>query len=473
VNDSARDWSRRNFLKASGAAGLGLVGGAGPFILTNSNALTIDSGISPAAAISTTNQNLTGDVFGASQYLLRSVGITPTFPLTLACWYKCGSITANNPTVSGDYPTEGFPITGIMGFSDFYNLEGAGIGANFVDLFIWDLEWSMEIGNNNGESSLSCKAGEDGSPPLVADEWYHVAGVFGPTSSPTTTQMATLYVNGTRVASSSALNWNIENFVGGVAQIGTVVGLNYFYSLNGGAIAFPAYWNAALTPSQVARLAQGVKPLTLEPAKLLMLPNLGDGHYIKEYPLNKKYSFNFSGTPSTDNLGSQVELGNNFISAVDGEVIAIKFYKPAIDTNLSHQVNLWLQSTGGNLATAISNSEPASGWVTVELTTPVLITAGTPYVVSFNAPQGQFQYTDESTTPGTYPISHGPLTAYNGCYLYGAGYPVNQGSYYYYVDLVFKDGRGAHGFPDREGHYFINVGNATVDSNARVLPSGG
>jgi hypothetical protein len=35
-------------------------------------------------------------------------------------------------------------------------------------------------------------------------------------------------------------------------------------------------------------------------------------------------------------------------------------------------------------------------------------------------------------------------------------------NYYYYVDLVFKTGKGALGFPDREGHYFINVGGATV-----------
>ena len=89
----------------------------------------------------------------------------------------------------------------------------------------------MEIGNNNEESNLGCIAGQNGSPPLVVDQWYHVAGVYGPTSSPTATQMATLYVNGVPVASSNALNWNINNFVDGVATIGTVVGLNSFYSV--------------------------------------------------------------------------------------------------------------------------------------------------------------------------------------------------------------------------------------------------
>jgi Domain of unknown function (DUF4082)/Concanavalin A-like lectin/glucanases superfamily len=381
---------------------------------------------------------------------------------SLACWYKCGSITANNQPVPGNYPTQGFPITGIMGFSDFYNFDGIGIGANYIDIFIWDREWSIEVGNNNVESHLACIAGQNGSPLLVADQWYHVAGVFGPTSSMTDTQMATLYVNGVPVASSSTLSWDIANFVDGVATMGTVMGVNYFYSLNGGAIGLPAYWNPALTPSEVSQLAQGAHPLAIQPANLLMLPQLGNGHYIKGYPADKRYSFNFSGTPTTDNLGSKYELGNNFSSAIDGEVTAIKFYKPSIDTNTSHTVNLWLQSSGANLATATSSSEPASGWVTVTLATPVKVTAGTPYVVSFNAPEGQFQYSNESAIPGTYPINNGPLTAYGGCHLNGAGYPANQGSYYYYVDLVFKSGKGAHGFPDREGHYFINVGGATV-----------
>jgi Domain of unknown function (DUF4082) len=137
--------------------------------------------------------------------------------------------------------------------------------------------------------------------------------------------------------------------------------------------------------------------------------------------------------------------------------VSIQFFKPATDPYTSHTVNLWLQSTGENLATATSSSERASGWVTVQLTTPVKLTAGIPYVV----PEGHFQYSDESTNPGTYPIKSGPLTAYSGCYRSGAGYPASQGSFYYYVDLVFKTGNGAIGFPDQEGRYFINVGGAT------------
>lgn len=463
MNNETRDWSRRNFLKVSGAASFGILG-SGAFALTNSNALTSGLVVPSGKAVSTTNQNLGGDLFGASQYLVRSVPTMPTFPLTMACWYRCGAITANNPSVPGDFPTAGFPITGIMGFSDFYNLGGYGIGANFVDLFIWDREWSIEVGNNGMQSGLTCIAGQNGSPALVEGQWYHIAGVFGPTSTPGNTQMATLYVNGVPVASSSALNWNIDNFIAGVATIGTVVGANYFYSLNGGAIAHPAYWNTALTAAEVTQLANGAGPTTVQPRNLLMVPQVSVTDHVQGYPSNTKHSFHFTGTPSTDNLGSQFEIGNNFVCAVNGEITAIKFYKPSIDTNTVHTVNLWLQSTGANLATATSTSEPTSGWVVVKLAKPVKVTAGIPYVVSFNAPQGQFQYSNESTTPGTYPINNGPLTAYNGFYLNGAGYPVNQGSYYYYVDLVFRTGNGAQGFPDRQGDYFINVDNASVVS---------
>ncbi|MBV8481665.1 MAG: DUF4082 domain-containing protein [Verrucomicrobia bacterium] len=460
VNIDGRDWSRRDFLRASAAAGIGIVG-ADKLLGANSNSVISASGVPVLTAVSTTNQNLGGDPFGASQYLLRSVPIKPKFPLTIACWYKCGAITANNAPVPGNYPTQGFPITGIMGFSDFYNFDGAGIGANYIDIFIWDLEWSIEVGNNNVQSHLACTAGQNGSPLLVADHWYHIAGVFGPTSSPTETQTATLYVNGVPVATNSALSWDITNFVDPVVTMGTVMGLNYFYSLNGGAIGLPAYWHAALTAGEIKRLSKGIHPATIQPAKLITLPQFADSGLIQDYPTNKDYSFNFSGSKTTDDLQVQFELGNNFTSAVNGEVTAIKFYKPATDPYTSHKVNLWLQSTGVNLATATSSSEPTSGWVTVDLTTPVEVTAGTPYVVSFNTPEGHFQYSNESASPGTYPIRNGPLTAHSGCYLEGAGYPANQGSYYYYVDLVFKTGEGAIGFPDREGHYFINVGGAT------------
>jgi hypothetical protein len=51
-----------------------------------------------------------------------------------------------------------------MGFSDFYNFDGIGIGANYIDIFIWDREWSIEVGNNNVESHLACIAGQNGSP---------------------------------------------------------------------------------------------------------------------------------------------------------------------------------------------------------------------------------------------------------------------------------------------------------------------
>ena len=92
-----------------------------------------------------------------------------------------------------------------------------------------------------------------------------------------------------------------------------------------------------------------------------MAPDLGEYRKIRGYPVGTQYSFNFSGTPTTENLESQLELGSNFISTVDGEVNAIAFYKPSIDMSTSHQVNLWLQSTGENLATATSSSESGFG----------------------------------------------------------------------------------------------------------------
>ena len=140
---------------------------------------------------------------------------------------------------------------------------------------------------------------------------------------------------------------------------------------------------------------------------------------------------------STD--GSPVELGTAFTPAEDGRVTAIRFFKGP-DNGGTHTGSLWGPS-GARLGTVTFTSETAAGWQTAKLATPVSVTGGTQYVVSYHAPRGHYSY-----TPGFFGDAwvSGDLTAPatgNGRYLYGAGgqaptYSWNATNYF--VDVVYK-----------------------------------
>ena len=79
---------------------------------------------------------------------------------------------------------------------------------------------------------------------------------------------------------------------------------------------------------------------------------------------------------------NSVEVGVKFTSATPGEITAIRFYKGPLNTG-THVADLW-SATGTLLASATFTNESASGWQQVNFSTPVKITAGTTYVVSYH-----------------------------------------------------------------------------------------
>ncbi|QWF21450.1 DUF4082 domain-containing protein [Nocardioides sp. LMS-CY] len=150
----------------------------------------------------------------------------------------------------------------------------------------------------------------------------------------------------------------------------------------------------------------------------------------------------FSGTtPSIASIDDNgpVELGVAFVPSVAGSVTAIRFYKGAGNTG-THTGSLW-SASGTRLATVTFTGETSSGWQTAALSTPVALTAGTTYVVSYFAPNGHY-----SATPAFFnsPYSAGVLSApagSNGRYVYGAsgGFPTGWwNSTNYFVDVVFR-----------------------------------
>jgi hypothetical protein len=135
-----------------------------------------------------------------------------------------------------------------------------------------------------------------------------------------------------------------------------------------------------------------------------------------------------------------VELGLQFSSSVNGYISGVRFYKGPTNTG-PHIGSLWT-STGTLLAQATFQGETASGWQQLSFQSPVPITAGTIYVVSYDTSVGSY-----ATDPGYFlgsSVSNGPLTALggglNGLFTYGSSPTFPTSSFdgtNYWVDPVF------------------------------------
>ncbi|MBY3213843.1 DUF4082 domain-containing protein, partial [Rhizobium laguerreae] len=177
--------------------------------------------------------------------------------------------------------------------------------------------------------------------------------------------------------------------------------------------------------------------------------------------------FNASSTPAQTNLndGQQLEVGVKFQSNVVGDITAIKFYRSAND-NGQNVVDLWT-TTGTKLATATFSNTTASGWQTVNFTTPVTIAANTTYIASYHT-TGAYVASNGFFANG---VSNGPLSALssavaggNGVYRYGGSATVGIfpnatfNAANYWADVVF---RPASTTPNTTPTAVADAGNAT------------
>ncbi|MFK4100486.1 DUF4082 domain-containing protein [Streptomyces sp. NPDC019531] len=144
--------------------------------------------------------------------------------------------------------------------------------------------------------------------------------------------------------------------------------------------------------------------------------------------------WNASAVPATTAVTgdpNSVELGTRFTSSADGWITGVSFYKGATNTG-THTGSLW-SDDGTLLATGTFTAETASGWQTMTFATPVAVTAGTAYVASYHAPNGNY-----AVDGGYFASAHKsyPLTAtadttahHNGLYKYGSETAFPNGSY--------------------------------------------
>jgi N,N-dimethylformamidase beta subunit-like protein/uncharacterized protein DUF4082/Big-like domain-containing protein len=149
-------------------------------------------------------------------------------------------------------------------------------------------------------------------------------------------------------------------------------------------------------------------------------------------------------TVSAASDSSAVELGLRFQSTQSGSITGVRFYKGTGNTG-THTGSLWT-AAGALLATATFTNETATGWQTVSFSSPVAVTAGTTYIVSYHAPSGH--YAGDASYFASAGVTNGPLTALsnaaaggNGVYVYGAGGVAPTQTYNstnYWVDVVFS-----------------------------------
>ena len=144
---------------------------------------------------------------------------------------------------------------------------------------------------------------------------------------------------------------------------------------------------------------------------------------------------------------NSVELGVRFQASKNGIIKGIRFYKGSAANGGTHKGSLW-SSAGILLATATFTGESTSGWQEVLFTTPVNIIAGTSYIASYFAPQGNYSRNGSYFNTGysngnslTALIDDDAGSAPNGLYMYNgtSTFPSNNsGDPNYWVDVVFS-----------------------------------
>lgn len=132
-----------------------------------------------------------------------------------------------------------------------------------------------------------------------------------------------------------------------------------------------------------------------------------------------------------------VNLGVKFTATTNGWITGIRFYKGAKNTG-THVASLWT-STGGLLGQATYTIESAAGWQQVNFSSPIAVTAGTTYVASYYAPNGEYATTSQGLSSA---VANSPLTALasGGVYSYGTSPAFPKSTYNasnYWVDVVF------------------------------------
>jgi LmbE family N-acetylglucosaminyl deacetylase len=148
-------------------------------------------------------------------------------------------------------------------------------------------------------------------------------------------------------------------------------------------------------------------------------------------------------TPQTLSIidDNSYELGVRFQSEQPGYITGVRFYKGIGNTGI-HVGHVW-SNDGTQLAAATFTNETDTGWQQVTFSTPVAISANTPYVASYFDPAGHFAldrpyFTTAHSNPPLQALADGTAAGPNGVFSLSSGFPGSTfQSSNYWVDVVF------------------------------------
>jgi methionine-rich copper-binding protein CopC len=132
--------------------------------------------------------------------------------------------------------------------------------------------------------------------------------------------------------------------------------------------------------------------------------------------------------------GSALTLGLKFTPTVNGYITGLRYWRAASNTG-THTGKLY--AADGTVLATLTFVDGAEGWQQALFSSPVSVTAGTPYYASYYSPAGTYSVTTNFF--GT-PLSNPPLASVDsgGVFASGDAFP-NQpfGASNYFVDVVF------------------------------------
>lgn len=186
--------------------------------------------------------------FDAGNYISKASALVASPPMTMACWVNFTTNAAN---------------AFIMGIASATTTHSSYFS---IQMLTASKKIIAAISNDAGSTTDVTAAT---STTTSTATWYHVAAVF------TSATSRTAYLNGAG-ATTSAVSVTPgtcdSSYVGDIKFNATVAaGLI-------GLVAFPAFWNVALSATDIASLANGESPLHYHPSGLVSYARLTGGN---------------------------------------------------------------------------------------------------------------------------------------------------------------------------------------------------
>lgn len=167
-----------------------------------------------------------------------------------------------------------------------------------------------------------------------------------------------------------------------------------------------------------------------------------------------------------DSDGRPMELGTAFTPASNGTITGVRFYQASEDTGAS-SATVWT-SDGARIATAPIPPGP-NGWREIPLDRAVPIESGREYVVSYQASRGHHAVEEGTFSQGS-TIESGWLTALDGVFTYGEGFPDERSNGdNYFVDVTFE-ASGPSLRPVDGGDRYYDAFTNSIPSDAGFFP---